>query len=587
MTEQATRARTTPPGETEWDIPAVPIDQAKDLFVVLGKALRAYQLYDENNPVYQRFVTSLRDSFKELWNETDELRVQVEEFRILWYDEVVYENTTRSESLAFLFFKDGVREIGFLPGIEEQELERLLRVLQRARNLRPEGEDLLTILWDEDLSAFEYRYVDLLAEGVELPERSAEVGDLQMAWTTEIGEEEADGDESAAARPEAGQPQPQEVHKPKVSTDDFNPTLYSLDPREVEQLQAELQREMERDVRRDVLAALFDRLEEPGAPARHTQILDIFRTLLPNLLGHGALNYASAILAELHSIPKREGLLGEEQKAEAGRILDEISASEAIEELVQAIREGSIAPTPRELGGLLQQLRAGALEPLLKASQDIEDRRIQIAVLDGVAHIGQADPDAIVGLFRAADPIVLAGACQLSGRMGLTQAGPHLGRLMDHKSKEVRLAAVQASVALKASTAAAGLQKALADEERDIRIAAAKGLTSLRYAPAGAAVKQRVLGKHLRNADTSERIAFFEAFGALGGDEAVRFLARILNRKGILGRREPDEIRACAALGLGRAGTPDAMAALRAAQNTSEPVVRSAIGRALRGDFES
>lgn len=582
MAEQATRAGGS---AAEWDIPSVPIEQAGELFVTLQKALRAFQLYDENNPVYQRFVGNLRTAFRGLWDEAEDLRAQVEEFKITWYDEVVYENTARSESLAFLFFKDGIREIQFLPGIEGSDLESLLRVLQRARNLRPEGDDLLTILWDEDLTHFQYRYVDLLAEGVDLPEAGPLQTDVQTAWAAETGAGEED--EAAPGRPtmmqEADSSEPPQA---KVSTDDFNPTLYSLDPREVEQLQQELEAEMQRDVRRDVLHALFDRIEVDGAE-RQQEVLDIFRSLLPNLLSHGALGAAGEILGELHALPERAESLAEAERKAAADLLDEISASDAVEELVVALQSGTIAPSPTELGGFLKQLRPAALAALVKASQHTDDKRIQTVLLDAVAKIGAQSQQAIVNLFRSKDPDILAGACQLAGRMGLTQAGATLGKLMGHPAAAVRLSAVEASVTLKASTAAAGLEQALDDDERDIRIAAAKGLAELRYAPSAAKVKAKLGGKRMKHADISEKIAFFEAYGAVGGEEAVSVLGKLLNRKGLLGRREPEEIRACAALGLGRAGTANAMAELRAAQNATEPVVRSAVSRALRSEHAS
>ncbi len=583
MAEQATRAGGS---AAEWDIPSVPIEQAAELFVTLQKALRAFQLYDENNPVYQRFVGNLRGAFRELWGEAEDLRAQVEEFKITWYDEVVYENDSRSESLAFLFYKDGIREIQFLPGIEDSDLEALLRVLQRARNLRPEGDDLLTILWDEDLTNFQYRYVDLLAEGVDVPEAGGVQPDVQTAWAAEMGggteEEEAPGRRTMMQEAEAADEPP----KAKVSSDDFNPTLYSLDPREVEQLQKELVAEMERDVRRDVLHALFDRIESDGAE-RQREVLDIFRTLLPNLLSHGALSAAGEILDELHGLPERAESLIEEERLAAAQLLDEISASDAVEELVVALQSGTITPSPVELGGFLKQLRPAALASLVKASQHTDDKRIQSVLLDAVAQIGAQSQQAIVNLFRSQDPDILAGACQLAGRMGLTQAGATLGKLMGHAVPAVRLSAVEASVALKASTAATGLEQALDDDERDIRIAAAKGLAELRFQPSAAKVKTALGSRRMKHADISEKIAFFEAYGAVGGEEAVTVLGRLLNRKGLLGRREPEEIRACAALGLGRAGSANAMSELRAAQNTAEPVVRSAVSRALRKEQES
>src|SRR5687767_8299606 len=109
------------PGEIgSWtDTATLPVAAVKELFVTLGKAIRAVQLYDENNPVYQRFVQSLRDALKLLWNDLDRLVVTIEEDRFALMGEEVYKAENRSDSLAFLFFKDGIREISLLPGIEQ------------------------------------------------------------------------------------------------------------------------------------------------------------------------------------------------------------------------------------------------------------------------------------------------------------------------------------------------------------------------------------------------------------------------------------------------------------------------------------
>ncbi len=65
---------------------------------------------------------------------------------------------------------------------------------------------------------------------------------------------------------------------------------------------------------------------------------------------------------------------------------------------------------------------------------------------------------------------------------------------------------------------------------------------------------------------------------------AVTELDDILNTTGFLGRRNPTELRACAALGLGRANTPEARKALEEAQGDDDPVVRNAVLRALNGE---
>jgi len=51
----------------------------------------------------------------------------------------------------------------------------------------------------------------------------------------------------------------------------------------------------------------------------------------------------------------------------------------------------------------------------------------------------------------------------------------------------------------------------------------------------------------------------------------------------MFGRREEPDIRACAAVALGRIKTANATAALQKAANEKDVVVRNAVSRALRG----
>ena len=178
----------------------LPVAQVRDLFTVLGKALRAFQLYDENNPVRRRFVTNLREAFEQLWQELEGLNLSVEEHRFLFAGEAVYENPSRSDSLAFLLYKDGVRDVTFLPGIEGHELDTILGVLQRAKMLKTaEADDLLTMLWEADLEFFKCQYVARFTDGAVIPtaQAVAERADLDQVLQ---GEAEA----SQAAKGDAG-----------------------------------------------------------------------------------------------------------------------------------------------------------------------------------------------------------------------------------------------------------------------------------------------------------------------------------------------------------------------------------------------
>ena len=587
MTEPPPEISDATPAEPEdWtegdDLPVV---EVRGLFIVLGKALRAFQLYDENNPVRKRFVTSLREAFEQLWQEVEGLNLAVEEDRILLVGEEVYRSSSRSDSLAFLLYKDGIRDVTFLPGVEGPEVDKILGVFQRAKMLRTaEADDLVTMLWEQDLEFFTCRCVDQITEGAVLPTTQAEEeraaldqvlqGEAQDSQATEDG---AGGQADTAE----GKPPP-----PKIGQD-FSPTLYALDPDEKEQLRRALASEMSRDVRHDVLAALFDRLEEAGYPDRKSEILKILRELLPNLLSRGAIEYAANVLEELAAVRAEPGILDEVRQRECDEVLDDLSSTETLEELVRALQDGTIDVPVDELGRLLKFLRAGALPVLLGAAEQEEIPGLKNTLRGAVHGIASENPEAVLALLNHADPIVTSGAVRLIGRMGMAEAAPSLAGLISHPDTDVRLALVETAELLRDVTTTDMLIDALSDAEPDVRVAAARALATLRVETAAPALEALVTGKEIRQADLTEKIAIFESYGLLGGAGAAEVLNELLNKKSFLGRREPSQIRASAARALGRAGLPGAQEALRAAREDVDAVVRTAVRQALEGVEEA
>ena len=548
---------------------------------MLGKALRAFQLYDENNPVRKRFVTSLREAFEQLWQEVEGLNLSIEEDRILLVGEEIYKSSSRSDSLAFLLYQDGIRDITFLPGVEGPEVDKILGVLQRAKRLKTaEADDLLTMLWEQDLEFFKCRCVDQITEGAVLPTAQAEEERAALAQVLE-GEAQAAEDAGEQADTADGKPPP-----PKIGQD-FSPTLYALDPDEKVQLQRALASEMSRDLRHDVLAALFDRLEETGYPDRKSEILKIFRNLLPSLLSRGAVEYAANILEELAAVRAEPEILDEVRQRECDELLDDLSSPETLEELVRALQDGTIDVPVDVLARLLRFLRAGALPVLLLAAEQEEVPALKETLRGAVHGIAEENPEAVLSLLEDRNPVVTAGAVRLVGKMGIAEAAPKLAGLMVHPDTEVRLALVETTQLLADVTTPDTLIGALSDAERDVRVAAALALATLGIETAAPALEALVTGKEIRQADLTEKIAIFESYGLLGGAGATDVLKLLLNKKGFLGRREPSQIRASAARALGRAGLPGAQEALRAAQKDADAVVRTAVRQALEGVEEA
>jgi hypothetical protein len=570
----------------DWEDPSsLPVAEVAELLQTLAKALRAFQLYDRNNPVYHRFLQNFRDALTAVWRDRDRLPLAVEEDRVTWQGEEVYRNANRTESLSFLLFRDGVREVTLKKGLEGDELEGFLEVLHRARHARGDADDLVTLLWDQDFRFLEYGVIDFLSEGVAVPDKGdGNLGDPRFILEREgLGPDlGGEGEEDAPQGGPAVEAPAREVDSPLRSLD-FNPTLYALDPQDREYLDQEVRREMERDLRLPVLNALFDRLEEGSRPDRQEEIAEILRTLLPGFLSQGELDGASRILEELERI-RALGVLSEGARDRADRILDELASPESVRELVRALEDGSVTADAAELASLLRHLRSPALAPLLASTEETPHPVTRRLLQDAIREIAAQNRQGVLQLLEHDDPAVAAGAVRLLEGMALPEAAPTLARLLDQAPLQVRLAVVEVAGEIPSSALAGALERALVHEDRDLRVGAARALGRTRYAPAVERLQEILKGKELRTADVTEKLAFFESFGRLAGERGIPFLDRLLNGKGILGFREPPEIRAAAARALGVVGTDAAFDALERARDEQDPVVRSAVNRSLRGE---
>jgi HEAT repeat protein len=556
--------------------PPLPITDIAELFNTLDKALRSHRLYQPNNPVYHGFVAAATAAFHDLWDRLPSLTVGVEEHSFRWYGRPFTVGVAESrDSLHFLFFKDGIRFLTFLPGFEE-ELVQFLDILNRARSLdQRTDDDMVTLLWQAELTSFQYSYIDLLAEGTEVPQ--AETLPLKTIDIT-LREAALEGTDPTEVRPpavEAGQPTVAGL----VNRDDFTETLYFLEPKELEALRHEVTLEWERELRADVLSALFDRLEDNDLDWR-TEILRILRQLLPVYLGSGDLRSASQVLVELNGVLER-GVLSGQHRDDAVALFLELSEPAVLTQLLRSLEDGVIDPEGAELGIYLKHLGPPAMPVLLAAIERTELSTLQQRLRRAMQELGSAHQTALVGLLGDGNAAVVRGAARLTGQLGIRNASGPLSALLQRPDPEIRRAAVEALAQIRTAVAMDALQHALTDADRDVRVAAARALAAVRYQPARERLAELLDSRFVRDADLTEKIAFFEAFGSVATPESVGMLDRLLNGKRLFAKQNP-EIRACAAMALGRVGTPAARESLQRAVAETNPMVRNAVAKALR-----
>lgn len=553
----------------ELPFPSAPIEELLRAFM---KAVRAHQLYLPNNPVYKAAIDSVRAAFTPVWDQTDELPLSFTETDVLWYGHsVLHESTKSGDSLPWLFYKDGVRELTLTSGFEKDELITLFSILQRARKASPDEDDLLAMLWEQDFVNLRYRYVDL---GLE-PASPLEDGGppVRPVSPEEVREANAGG----------GEEETEESRPGVVNLADFDSTLYFLDDKEIEYLQGEINREYGADLRQVVAATLFDIFDAQTDAVIRAEVCDLIETLMLYMLAAGHLRTVAYVLRESQVSAERGRDVTPEQRDRVGQIPARLSQPEPLGQLLQALDESSELPPQDELTELFEQLRPAALGPIFSWLGRLQNARLRPMLEQAAARLTAANTAELVKLIQSDDRAVAMEAVRRCGALKIQAGVAAIGRTMANADGELRLACVQALGEIGSAGALQALEPWVANGDRDTRVAAVRLLALRGYRPVQARVEAMVKGKEIRDADLTERVAFFEAYGTLSGDAAVPYLDGILNGKGFLGRREDVEVRACAAMALGRIGSDAAHQALRRAAAEKDVVVRNAVNKALRG----
>jgi hypothetical protein len=552
---------------------AAPAAHVTELLNSLVKALRAYHMYLPNNPIHQRATEALRAAFKPVWEITDELLLTVAETDFVWENQVVYHQPNKSESVAWGVFKDGMRSLTIRRGAEDEELPRFLVLMNRARFLTTDaGDDLLTLLWEQEYQFIGYKFIEFFGEG------GGPVPETTGSCTMGGPEEGVASDRRRAQAVEEAPPRPKGV----VDVEDFDSTLYFLDEREIQTIAVELEEEYRRDVRGSTLSLLFDLFELRQSDEAREEILGILDQLFPSLLTARDFRAAATILRECRVLAKRGADILPAHVERLEGFVNRLSEPAIVSQLIQSLDESAGVVADAEVAELLNELRASALEPVLAWLPNLSSAPLR-GLLEGVAdRLAEAHSAEVVRILRDPGSSALVAAIGVCGRLNLLQAVPGLGEAVNHADPSVRLASVQALSQLGTPAALALVDKALEDDDRGVRLAAVRVVSARGYKGAQRRVEAVVLGKAVKEMDLTEKMAFFEAYGAIAGASGLKAMSGILLPRGLLRMKESSETRACAAIAIGKIRTAEARSVLQQAADDKDLVVRNAVSRALR-----
>ena len=525
------------------------VKSAKTLIQSFLQALKAYRLYEANHPILSKFLDRVKADFDRYFEEFDSFSLQVGEHRFFYRGKVVYESQDVKESLAFLFFRDGIRELRFYRGLEFREMVDFLDIVRKSDLVNRMEDDLVTLLWGRDFTHIDFITIDEFLEsgsvlvpatGEDLAQRPEYRG-FSNEWFHEMSGESEMKDSPVLVTEGIKQ-----VINP--SPGQSLAQACQLTPEEIEEIDREAQSERKPGYLYILIDNLIEILLHLGEDMdAYENMIAYFERTLESLLEQGEVARAVAILNRLTETMESM-VLKDKQIFAIRRILEASSRPQAIELLGKAMKANGEADSASILQ-YFKLLEKQAVDPLCQLLGGLESGKWKKMVCDRLVELSRDDIQPLARFLSDRNAIVVGQILSILEKVGHPSTIKYLGSLVHHEDRKVREETIEVlgKVGEKGKDL---LQKFMKDPAPGIR-----GKASLLFARAARDQAVRplteiVLSKDFLNRDYEEKASFFRALVEAGSEESIPVLKKIARKRSLFQRAKWNEMRQCAAKAL-------------------------------------
>lgn len=556
------------------------VDQAKDLINTFVKTIKAFRLYPPENPTLVGFIDQVYRKFQLFLNRYHYFILKIEENKLSFRGVSLYENPDLKTSLAFQLYKDGLRELRFMEGLEEGEVDGLIDIMKRSDSIDKMEDDLVTLMWEKDFIHISYLETDEYLE--EMPAIiPANIEQFRANLTFEPPPQSEMGDigeETDGTEVDYYEIMKRVENSPLVGVDR---SVYFLTPDELEGLRKEVESETAPSFVFSVIDILFEILALEKSPQPYQETTGILQKLLDALITLGEFQKASELLTRVNIILNTYEL--KDWQVDAIRQLsDKAGEPQRIEKIGKILDKGEEIRL-EEVSNYLTLLKPNSIQPLIKVLGELNNSRARRMLCEVLIEIGKGNMELIIPFIDDHRWFLVRNIAYILGRMGKESALPTIQKALNHEEARVRREAIQALGIIGSSKAFDLLGKALSDQDDRNRSMVALNLARVGKKASLPALLEVVQAKDFSKRDSAEIKAFFDAIGMVGSNDAIKPLEKLLEQKSWFGMGKKDEIRLRAASALALIGTAEARSILEAGRNSKDENIRQACLQAMRG----
>jgi hypothetical protein len=521
------------------------VKSTKALIQTFLQTVKGYRLYEANHPLLSKFLDRLKNDFDSYFHEFDSFSLQVGEYQLFFRGKVVYDSQDVKESLAFVFYKDGIREVRFLKGLAFREIVDFLNILRKSDHVNRLEDDLVTLLWERDFSHIGVTTVDDSVEGSAIVVPATEE---ELSNGLEYRRSRGDDDKGKANEAVTGEPPPLVEELKQVLNPAPGQSLVQacqLNSNEMMEINRQVQQEQHSKYHHVLIHYLIEMLLHLGEDMdAYENMISYFGRTIESLLEKKEVGEAVAILEDLKDTMESIALK-DKQILAIHRIFETSSDSRHVELIVNAIKANEEV-NPESILQYLRLLTKKPIESLCELLGGLESVKWKKVVSDLLVEFCREDIQPLIKFLSDRNPIVVRQILSILERVGHPSTAKYLGSLVTHRDSKVRELVLRLLMQF-GDKGKDLMQRFLKDPVAEIRAKASVGLARTVKNKAVKPLMEIILSEDFDKRAYEEKASFFKALGETGSKEVIPALKEIANKRTWFKKAKWEEMRICAA----------------------------------------
>jgi hypothetical protein len=553
-------------------------DSAKALVLFLVKTVKSLLLYPKNNPIPKEFKRKLYQNFSDFLDAETELKLEVRQSLFLCQGRIVYEEEEGEQGITYALHKDGVRELIFIKGLEQEELTQFIEIVEIGFKSKDLEQDLVTLLWEKDFNHIKYLVVDDLMD-VDVPHAE----DIPNDWDfnhllhSEI-----------VLSPEENLSSKQNIHQNEEKTKKLLEKLKEFSFEEIEKIHKLLEMDEYSLFLDDFFTILGEILISEENFSEFDELVKSIEGTLESLVNAGDFDSASKIIQRLRRSEQatRDSStpadLQSQRKAERiKKAIDKVGEEEKIRSVGLVLNEKEIIDLFLAKEYLLS-LNGNSISPILHLLRELKHFRARKMICQVLEELGKNHIEVVGQGVHDSLWYVVRNVALVLGRIGKEEGVKFLKDIINHPDFRVRNEVIISLTKIGGTEAQALLVSALDDEDRRIRLLACRGLAQRKDKEALPSLMKIIQSAPFIDEPAEGKKQLLESLAIIGEDEVILFLKKLVDKRRWLKRDKHDETRIFAIRALGFIKTHKAGETLKGLSRKRNKVIRQACQSALR-----